>query len=120
MNFKQYLEQNTIGKHNDFATASFLPSTWTGSEDLGKYGYGLPSTDLEVPNTTKCSIIKNIEKNKNPISVELSDGTKIYLSFDEYRRLKNLLSVGERLCVTFQRSPTDQSNNPSKIIKITN
>ena len=49
MNFRQFLEnnplkiqngfsQNTVGTHNDFASGTMLPSTWTGSEDLGVYG----------------------------------------------------------------------------------
>ena len=64
MNFRSFLEnnplkiqnsfsQNTVGTHNDYATAAFLPSTFTGSDDLGPMGYGLPDTDLRLPVVTR-------------------------------------------------------------------
>lgn len=131
MNFKQFLEhnpikiynsfsQNTVGKHNDFATSSFLTSTWTGSEYLGKYSFGLPSTDLAIPTVEKKSKIQSVEKNKNPIKIGLVDGTKIYLTIDEFNRINSYkkLDVGEIIYIVFQRNPGDSSLETSKIIKI--
>lgn len=112
--------QNTVGTHNDTATASFLPSTWTGTEDLGPFGHGLPSTDLVIPTTEVKSKIRSIVKNKNPIAILLMDGTKIYLSIDEFNRINSFknLAVGEELTVTFQRSPEDKGSETSKIVNI--
>lgn len=131
MNFRQFLEhnplkiqnsfsQNTVGAHNDTATAAFLPSTWTGSEDLGKFGYGLPSTDLAMPSVEKTSTIRSIEKNKNPITIMLMDGTKLYLTLDEFNRIRSFkrLEKGEKITVSFQRNPGDQGQEPSKITGI--
>lgn len=131
MNFRQFLEhnplkiqngfsQNTTGTHNDRATASFLPSTWTGSEDLGKFGYGLPGTDLTLPSVERKSTIRSITKNKNPITILLMDGTKIYLTLDEFNRINSFkkLEVGAELTVTFQRHPGDQDQEPSKVVNI--
>lgn len=121
MNFKQYirlLEQNTVGTHNDFANAIFLPSNWTGSETAPNILPFLPSTDLEIPNLVKNSIISNIVLNKNPILIELKDGTKLYLNLDQYNRISKKPEVGKQVSVTFQRSSTDFSSIPSKIVKI--
>lgn len=132
MNFKQFLEehnplkiqasfsQNTVGSHNDFATSTFLPSTWTGSENLGSFNHGLPSTDLNIPTVTRNSKIRYIEKNKNPIKIMLLDGTKLFLTFDEFNRINSYkkLDVGQEINVTFQRQIGDKSLEPSKIIKV--
>ena len=131
MNFRQFLEhnpikiqnsfaQNTTGTHNDYATASFLPSTWTGSEDLGVYSYGVPGIDVVIPSVVKKSKIRSVEMNKNPITIGLMDGTKIYLTLDEFNRVNAIkkLEVGNEISVTFQRRPEDNSQEASKIIKI--
>ena len=131
MNFRQFLEhnplkiqnsfsQNTVWKHNDYATAAFLPSTWTGSEDMGSYPDGAPGVDLMIPNVVKKSKIRSVEMNRNPIVVMLMDGTKIYLNLDEFNRISSTkrLEVGSEISVTFQRSPGDLGQEPSKIISI--
>lgn len=121
MNFKQYIkiiEQNTVGTHNDFATTAFLPSDWTGSESPDIDLPFLSSLDIQIPQVTKCSVIKNIIKNKNPIFIELKDGTKLYLSLDQYNRINKTPEVGQTMTVVFQRNEKDLSENPSKIIKI--
>lgn len=122
MNFKQYLkiiEQNTVGTHNDFASSAMLSSSWTGSESPPeKLLPWLPSTDLNIPSVTRTSFIINIIKNKNPIVIEMKDGTKLYLDIDQYNRIGKMPEVGQRITVVFQRNPTDTTNQSSKIEKI--
>jgi hypothetical protein len=131
VNFRQFLEhnplkiqnsfsQNTVGTHNDHATAAFLPSTWTGSEDLGTYSYGVPGVDLTIPNVVKKSKIRSVEMNRNPIKLMMMDGTKIYLTLDEFNRINAIkrLEVGNEISVTFQRRPEDSGAEPSKIVAI--
>lgn len=121
MNFKQYIkitEQNTVGTHNDFATGAMLPSSWTGSETPDINLPFLSSTDLQIPEVTRSSFISNIVKNKNPILIELKDGTKLHLTLDQYKRINKIPEIGKRLTVVFQRSDGDQSEQPSKVIKI--
>lgn len=122
MNFKQYikiLEQNTVGKHNDFATSAFLPSNWTGTETIPDINLPfLSSTDLKIPQTTRSSTIANIILNKNPIAIELKDGTRLFFSIDEYNRIQNKPEVGKPITVVFQRNELDKSENPSKIISV--
>lgn len=131
MNFRQFLEhnplkvqsqlsQNTVGTHNDYATAAFLPSTWTGSENLGAYSNKVPGIDLVIPNVVKKSKIRSVEMNRNPIVVMLVDGTKIYLTLDEFNRINPIkrLEVGKEISVTFQRHPDSRGYEPSKIVAI--
>lgn len=115
MNFRQFIEQNTVGKHNDFATASYLPSAWTASDFSQS-----TNIDISIPTTTKKSQIRSIEKNKNPIVVSLMDGTKLYLTIDQFNRIKSKknLDKGSEISVTFQRRPEDTNLEPSKIIDI--
>jgi hypothetical protein len=118
MNFKNYLniiEQNTVGFHNDFATASFLPTSFTGSETFPTQtlGTSLPSIDAIIPNTVRRSEVMYIQKNKNPIFVLLKDGTKLYFTWDEYIRIGKP-DIGNILNVTFSNDFGEQS----KIIKI--
>jgi len=129
--FREFLEQweasvhnqfsqNQAGTHNDFATAKFLPSTWTGSEDLGPYSYGVPGVDLEIPTVKRSSTIRSVESNRNPIRVSLMDGTTLYLTVDEFRRVnsRTKLESGKEITVTFQRREDDSGTAPSKVISI--
>lgn len=112
--------QNTPGTHNDSAVAKFLPSTWTGSEDLGKFSYGVPGIDLEVPTVSRTSKVRSVEKNKNPIRVRLMDGTVIHLTLDEFNRIdtRTKLYPGREVTVTFQRRDDDSSQEPSKVLSV--
>lgn len=119
MEFKNYLkfiEQNTVGTHNDFATASFATSDFTGSETFPTQtlSVNLPSIDLIIPNTVRRSEIIYMQQNKNPIFVLLKDGTKLYFTWDEYIRIGKP-DVGRTLCVTFEKRLPDE---PAKILKV--
>lgn len=131
LNFREFVEsvdvkiyssfgQNTVGTHNDAATATFLPSTWTGSEDLGRFGYGLPSVDLSIPSVTRKSKIRFVEKNRNPIIVQLMDGTCLYMTADEFRRIdaRTKLDVDREITVVFQRRGDDRGQEPSQVVSI--
>lgn len=130
INFRQFIEnqfkiqndfsQNTVGTHNDRATATFVSSNWNSGESSGEFGSGMPGTDMSLPTVEKKSTIRSIVKNKNPIFIMLMDGTKIYLTLDEFNRISTFkkLAVGEKVTVTFQRNPGDSGQEPSKIISI--
>jgi len=121
MNFKQFLnilEQNTVGKHNDYATSAMVPSVWSGTE-TGEFNLPhLSSIDLVIPNVTVNSIIKKIELNKNPIVILTNDNTKLYLSLDQFNRINPRPEEGKRISIVFQRSPDEPNENLSKINQI--
>jgi len=121
--FRKFIEQNTVGTHNDYASGSYLPSDFTGSEVPIKYdgrpGF-LPSVDLQLPSTNKTAMIRFIDMKRNPISIFLTDGTRLYLTIHQFKRIKGTEpAVGKTLSVTFQRSPEDHSEQPSQIASIT-
>lgn len=134
LNFKEFLqkleEQNTVGKHNDGPGAAYLSAAYTGgttwqnpaSLTTSSHNVRLPeSPGLEaiLPSVTRTSQIKLLERNKNPIFMLLADGTKLYLSWDEFRRVKGQTpEVGKSLTVVFQRRDDDRSGTPSKINSI--
>lgn len=131
LGFRQFMEQgegrvhhsfgqNTVGTHNDFATAKFLSSTWTGSGDIDRIDQSLPVTDLEIPHVTRRSKIRLVEKNKNPIKIQLMDGTTIFLTLDEFRRIdsRTKLQPDREITVTFQRREGDGGSEPSKVVGI--
>jgi hypothetical protein len=125
---------NTVGTHNDRATAAFVPSVFNGSQDLGNLGRGMPSTDLQLPTVTRESEIisvlnapatkgqgrKNDKSQKDLINIALRDGTSIHLTLFQYLRInsKKRLEPGTKIRVTFQRNPSDTGSEPSKIISV--
>lgn len=74
---------------------------------------------LGLPETKKTGTILHIAKKKNPIEIYLSDNTKLYLTYDQYRRVQGNPEVGNKIEVVFQRTPIDKTDNPSKIVSIT-
>jgi hypothetical protein len=146
LNFRTFVEndpfktreqfgQNTVGTHNDRATAAFLSSSFTGSKDLGVMGLGVPETDLSLPTVTRESEIMKVlnapatkdprrandKSQKDLIKVIMRDGTTIHLTFSEYKRIneKKPIEPGQKLTVVFRRNPSDSGSEPSKIINIT-
>jgi hypothetical protein len=125
LNFKKFLyEQNTVGTHNDGPGAAYLSSEFTGSEapENAKFDGRPPhlsSLDAILPSISKTGQIRMIERNKNPIFILLSDGTQLYLSWDEFKRIKGPTpETGKNLTVVFQRNATDTSQTPSRINSI--
>jgi YD repeat-containing protein len=137
LKFKEYitqLEQNTVGYHNDGQRGfertggAFLSSDQTGSEtDPSGNSTGhpnwLPSTDLaipdDIPTMTRTSTIQRIDKNKNPITITLKDGTILHFTWDEFKRIKVMPEVGKAIKVTFQKNQLDQRpEEPGQISNI--
>jgi hypothetical protein len=141
MDFRQFLEHNpfkiyspaftgnTVGTHNDGnrdgSMGAFLPTTGTGSENLGPYG-GLPGTDIQIPNVTTDSTVQSIEgdkprpgkKCKDPIWITMMDGTRFAVSWDSFKRNYAGLEEGDKLRIVFERNPGDSSPEGSRIIKV--
>ena len=91
-----------------------LPSSWTGSNASGDFT-ATPSLDFGIPSVTKTGKIQYFSRNTNPIEIGLDDGTRLFLTVDQYRRIKGNPAVGRIMTVVFERSPLDNGNVPSKI-----
>ena len=74
-----------------------------------------PISSIEIPQVERTGRIKILEYKKNPIYLELSDGTKAHFSYDEFKRIKGSPAVGKVMTIVFQRHPKDLTNQHSKI-----
>ena len=77
--------------------------------------YVLPQLDLDLPTVEKKAKIYMVIQKKNPIFVQLADGTRLYFSHDEFRRLNQEPQVGKMMVVKMLRLPHDGSLMPSQI-----
>lgn len=128
MRFRDFIEQNTIGYHNDGAGSGFSPSggaylstSMTGSkasetQDFSGHPPDMPGTDLQLPTVKRTGRIDVVEKKKNPIYIRMQDGTQLFFTWDEYKRIKGKEPErGDIMSVLFQRLPGDQSKEASQI-----
>lgn len=131
--FKQFIESD-LGLGNlgsklwqtynalDAPVGAFLSSDVSGSEQSDTQGSAghplhLPSTDLVIPKLERTGRIQQMMLTKNPIMIQLSDGTQAYFSYDEYRRIQGEPALGKTMTIIFQRHPGDKSQMASKIDK---
>lgn len=114
MNFKRFV---MIMEYLDSGSAAILPSSWTGSgqSDIMSQPVFLPNMDLALPAITKVGKIAMLIKDKNPIMLQMDDGTQLYFSLDQFRRITGSPALGRTISVVFQRDYTDRSKMPSKI-----
>lgn len=69
-----------------------------------------------LPQISRTSTVRFVERNKNPIFVLLSDGTKLFFTWDEFKRIQGAEPApGKKLTVFLQRLDSDNSQSPSKI-----
>lgn len=125
MGFREFInEQNTVGKHNDYAMGAFLSRDFSGSDTadqmVGRQPY-LFGTDL-LPTAKRTGKIVVFRDNTNPVYIQLSDGTNIVLKYDEFKRAfpnypEEPVS-GQDVTVYFQRFPGDTREEPSQIQSI--
>jgi hypothetical protein len=123
LNFKQYF-------YESIGAGSMLQATWTGSQasdTMGLAGHPLNLPDIDIalppegtvtPELKKTGIVKEFIFNKDPITVILNDGTVLYFTYDEYKRIQGdlpLVPKLTRLEISFQTLPTSLSSIPSKI-----
>jgi hypothetical protein len=94
LKFKEYFGLTT-GKHNDYATAAYLPSDFTGSETFPNHIPHLSRTDLVMPNLPSQEIrgiIRKVNTSKDPcrLEIELPNGRTQIIQVD-YDMLKRMV-----------------------------
>jgi hypothetical protein len=110
-NFKNFIEiSNYVNKHG----AIIVPEHFQWAKEISN---SLPSLGLDLPVVEKRAKIDLIMDKKNPIYVQLSDGSKLFFSLDEFRRIDGNPERGKTMIVTMQRLSHDNSELPSQIIK---
>lgn len=102
--FRDYIEEKG---------AVFFPEFFDWAKDIAKL---LPDLSLDLPNIEKKSKIEFIFDKKNPIYMQLTDGSKLYFTNSEFKRIKGKPEKGKNIIVKMLRLSTDKSENPSQII----
>ena len=99
-----------------------------GGETQAMAGHPLSMPDIDIvipgagtitPYVTRKSRVKSFISNRNPLYIELADGTKLFMTLEEYKRIKGdlpLVPKHTEITVYFQRLPADLSPNSSQII----
>lgn len=134
--FVEYLEMTGFQSYQPLGTVipnsftgGMVPGNWTGNTDTYKdltHGQSYiqnnalqkePNAgfDLPLPKTVKKAKIYQVHEKGNPVIVNFTDGTTIYLPINVYRKQKDKLVPGKEITVAFQRRQSDMSNEPSKI-----
>jgi hypothetical protein len=108
-NFADFI---SLTEYVEKAGAVMVPEHWT--KEIAAM---MPKISLNLPTVNKTSRIDHIMDKKNPIFVGLSDGTKLFFTHDEFRRIHGKPEKGKDLIVTMQRLPDDYSDLPSVITK---
>lgn len=107
-NFQEYtIIQDCLDKYGSFCMSENSLS-WVKNFILPNFDLGLPSIEK------KAKIVLVIQK-KNPIYIQLDDGTKLYFTYDEFKRIDGEPVVGKTMAVKLLRLPFDNTDSPSKI-----
>lgn len=75
----------------------------------------LPNINLDMPSLEKTSKISMLNDKINPIYIQLEDGSKLFFTYDEFRRINGNPVVGKKLHLVMQRLGDDTSKHPSRI-----
>lgn len=115
LKFKQFFKE-------DSNLTSMLSPNIEKSPDVtnGPDRFGVEKLrSLVLPIVVTTSKIRFIDESKSPILIQLDNGTKLYLSYDQFKKLNNP-EVGKNITVEFIRNPENKNKNiTSKINKIT-
>lgn len=110
-NFKKYIE---LVEYVETHGAILIPEHFAWAKSISAT---LPKINLDLPQVEKRAKIDIIMDKKNPIYMQLSDGSKLFFTYDEYKRIDGKPERGKTMVVTMQRLGHDQSDLPSKIMK---
>lgn len=107
-NFQEYaIIHDFLDKYGSFSVAE-------NSYDWVK-NYVLPNYDLGLPTVEKKGKIILLIQKRNPIYVQLDDGTKLFFTYDEFKRINGEPVVGKTMAVKLLRLSHDNTDSPSKI-----
>jgi hypothetical protein len=75
----------------------------------------MPKIELDIPTVKKVAKIMHVMDKKNPIYIGLSDGTQLFFTHDEFKRIHGTPTRGKEMIVVLQRHGNDHSKLPSVI-----
>lgn len=108
-NFKKFVEINALVRQHG---AIIFPEHFAWAREIGRQ---LPAIDLDLPTIQKQAKIEYIMDKKNPIYVQLDDGSKLFFTLDEFKRIHGKPQRGKTMVVQMLRLGHDKSDTPSQI-----
>lgn len=110
-NFSNFLDLQEYVEKNG---AILIPENWDWAKKISML---MPKPELDLPVVHKTARISHLLDKKNPIYIGLSDGTKLFFTHDEFKRIEGKPERGKDLIVVMQRRPEDTTELPSMISK---
>ena len=110
--------QNVDKATNAWLTSDFTSDDRQSTATMSGRPLHLPTHVMALPQVVRTGRITILELHKNPIFMQLSDGTKTYLTYDEFKRIKGMPAVGKVATIILQRHENNQTAKPSKIENI--
>ena len=107
MEFKKYIKFLDVVEQKK---GIWLPENFLWLKD-----FSLPNIDLGLPSIEKKAKIELIRSKTNPIYIQLSDGSRLFFTFDEFKRITGTPVVGKTITWKTQRISSNESPTPSKI-----
>lgn len=108
MKFKNFLSLSEMLEKNK---SIILEKEFIWTKDIK-----LPIIDIGLPKIEKKSKIIFINDKINPIFIQLKDGSKLFFTYDEFKRIEGTPKLGKEVYMQMQRLSNDNSEVPSKII----
>lgn len=102
--FREYIDEKG---------AVLVPEGFEWAKDIAKL---LPNIKLDLPTVEKKAKIDVILDKKNPIFMQLSDGSKLFFTIDQFKRINGKPERGKTMTLQLLRLSTDKSTDPSQIM----
>ena len=77
--------------------------------------FQMPNMELDLPCVKKTAKIQILQYKKTPIFMQLSDGSQLFFTLDEFRRIKGKPEVGKTVNYEMLRLADDKSSAPSML-----
>ena len=134
LDFKSFLIENGYTPPG-IGAGSMVPVTWSNSDselttanrhigwpsELPEDDFVIGPRPMNIPIVTRQGVVVRFEDKRNPMCIELSDKTKLYITMDQYKNIRGHLPIvpnNTHLTVVFQRVPYDKSLTLSQVDKI--
>lgn len=109
----------TMQKFKEYATIldvlGSLPAFHVENHFPWAKSFVLPNYELDLPSIRREARIQILQHKRTPIYMQLSDGSKLFFTLDEFKRIAGKPEVGKTLRYEMLRLANDQSPAPSMI-----
>jgi hypothetical protein len=134
LNFKSFLLENGYTPPG-IGPGSMVPVTWSNSDselttasrhigwpsELPEDDFVIGPRPMNIPQVTRQGVVKVFRDKCDPMYIELSDKTKLFITPQQYENIRGHIPIvpdNTHLTVVFQRMPANRSLDLSQVAKI--